>query len=718
MKRKAAVKNAAPRTNRPAIGIVGCFQNGKSTLVNCLLDDRVAVTGDGQATTRRSTVFTLGEYQGAFACAAENDVETSVAFAEYLNAGIDDTTKFHRFLVRLWKPLLQHIDVVDTPGFNANDKDDASAIASLDALDIAVLVLQNRGLSEVEHRILQVIGKRELPYIVVMNCRETFGALWNPSSEANARIASEIEARLRNIGHPPHPIVGRFVFPVNLAWFWYASGHLSEEEAPEAKRLLSEVEEHFEGELPKDSFALIAAQSNFLPLRSHLQLVAADMGLRRRQEGRAACRLVEESLAALSEGESDRAMILAERACYRAPGLQAAFHNRATICLNRLEYDEAIDSATRALDIDARNVDSLFVRASAQFGKRDYCSARDDLMHIADLLESDWHIAWDAADKSEQARKYVETYLMKMECDQREGKHDEALGALRHIIDCKQNPMGVLDDVGLQQIVWCLAAGLEFRGKTWERALAAAGNAVAVCTQLKEPCTRLQELCKCFEIIEGDFSVCAPNSSLQKETQLLLWKSCRSVHRSRPMSAAVNEFAERNRLPVHPETWKDEPLFLPHFISIAGSRTDDFPDITLFVSQYFEATGDANLREFCKVAQAGLKDGVLQAFREATRLKCRAAASTMLLGNSVTVTNLGNPVISNLTVEVSYSLDDSPKQKTLRMNEALGNGKQFCWQGVFEGKSAFGSLFGGKKLSDVRIVKVNSEQGKVKIIAV
>ena len=45
------------------IGVVGCFQNGKSTFVNCLLDDIVARTGDGLATTSVNTKYVYGDVQ-------------------------------------------------------------------------------------------------------------------------------------------------------------------------------------------------------------------------------------------------------------------------------------------------------------------------------------------------------------------------------------------------------------------------------------------------------------------------------------------------------------------------------------------------------------------------------------------------------------------------------------------------------------------------------
>ena len=84
----------------------------------------------------------------------------------------------------------------------------------------------------------------------------------------------------------------------------------------------------------------------------------------------------------------------------------------------------------------------------------------------------------------------------------------------------------------------------------------------------------------------------------------------------------------------------------------------------------------------------------------------------------MTVTNVGNPVLSELSVDVSYRLNYEKVDKTLRMNGVtLKKGKQHCWQDVFEGKSTFGvDWFGGKKLSDVKIITVNSKQGGVKVV--
>lgn len=699
----------------PVIGIVGCYQNGKSTLVNCLLDDNVAITGSGKATTKLSTVFSYGEFQQAKAIESSTGIESVLTFSEYLNGVTDGPCEYDSYHVSLWKPLLQNVDVVDTPGFYANEEDDRIATSSLDGLDVVVLVVRNRGLSEVEHSVLKTIAERELPFVVVMNCIETMGQLWNPASEANERIAREIEARLRNIGHVPHPIDGRFVFPLNFVWFWFASGHMAYENDEIACRLRSEVNAYFELEpVEHKTHQHIAETSNFLPFRYHLELLARHFGMLRRPEGERALKLMEQSQKFLREEELDQAMISAERACYVAQGFQPVHHNRAVICFSRKEFDESIHAASRALAIDARDVDTLFLRAKTYFSQKKYHKARIDLLRIAELLQGDWHIAWEDEDKAVQSRKLVETYLMKMECDQRQGKTGDALKALRYIIECDEQPMDNLDDAELHLIIWCLAAGLEYRERkgTYERSINAAGLAMAFCTEVEESPESLIELCKWFKLRDGDCSVGCGYMPLGNEIQRILWKACLSEESD--TQNAVAAFVERNSLPVSQGTWHQEPEFIPYFISVIGSDNENFGDIGVFVEQYFKVSKDENLAGFINIAKRGLKGRVLKSFNESVKLRCNIATSTTFLGNSVGITNIGNPVISKIRVSISYRLNDRSVQRTLQLPNSLEKFESHTWDNVFEGKNPFGvDWWGAKKLSRVKIVSVNSKQGSI-----
>lgn len=453
--------------------------------------------------------------------------------------------------------------------------------------------------------------------------------------------------------------------------------------------------------------------SNFSTFRRHLQLIANNFGFRRRPEGETANHLIDLSCKMLQKNDKDSAMLFAERACYCAPGYHPALQNRASICFAREEFDDSIHAATRALDIDARDMETLYLRASAHFAKGEYKSARKDLELLANLLESDWHIAWNEEDKAKQARKYVETYLMKMECDQREGKADDALAAIRHIIYCDQQPLKSLDDSELHQIVWCLDAGLEYRADDYEKAMYSAGIATEICVQTDGASERLSELSKWFKLQNAKFSVCNPNKSLNDEIQRILWKAALHLYGSN-LKEAVNAFVDHNHLPISQSTWQDEPTFIPHFISQVGSNSETFDDIKIFVEQYFQVSNDLDLNGFCQVAKVGLRGEILRNFQEASQPLCTIKVSTMLLGNSVIIINTGNPLLSELIVKVSYRLNEELISKELRLNKTLRNSESHCWQDVFEGKSAFGDLFGGKKLTDVKIRSLDSKQGPVK----
>ena len=676
----------------------------------------MAEIGSGKATTKLSTLFSYGEFQQAKAIESSTGIESVLTFAEYLNGVTDGPCEYDSYHVSLWKPLLQNVDVVDTPGFYANEEDDRIATSSLDGLDLVVLVVRNKGLSEVEHLVLKTIAEKELPFVVVMNCIETMGQLWNPASEANERIALEIESRLRNIGHVPHPIEGRFVFPLNLVWFWFASGNMAYENNEIACRLRNGVTAYFELEpLEHQTHQYIAETSNFIPFRYQLELLARHFGMLRRIEGKCALKLMEQSQKSLREKNMDQAMISAERACYVAQGFQPAYYNRAAICFSRKEFNESIHAASCALAVDARDVDTLFLRAKTYFSQRKYRKARTDLLRITELLQSDWHIAWEDKDKAVQSRKLVEAYLMKMECDQRQGKTDDALKALRYIIDCDEQPMDNLDDTGLHLVVRCLAAGLEYREKegSYKRAINAAGLAMVFCTKIEESPEKLIKLCKWFKLRDGDCSVGSGKIPLGDEVQRILWKACLAEENS--TKNAVITFVEKNSLTVSQTTWHEKPEFIPYFISVIGSNKEKFGNIGVFVEQYFKVSKDKNLRGFIDIAKIGLKGMVLKFFNESVKLQCNIATFTTFTKNSVTIVNTGNPVISKIVVDVLYKLNDKCIRTTLHLPNSLEKLESHTWDNVFAGKSAFGvDWFGGKKLSDVKIVSVNSKQGPIR----
>lgn len=246
------------------IGIIGCFQNGKSTCVNCLLDDVVARTGDGLSTTSINTIYTYGDIQEVNYYSNNRIVKTSqlnefLQMSEYPE-GVD------RIVVTLWKPLLKDINLVDTPGFNANETDDATALASLDGIDAAIVVVTNKGISTKENEIIVELYKRNIPYFLLMNCVEE-GGKWNPNSDSNRRKVEDIQQTLRITDRLPSPINNQYVVPVNFLWFWYASGQYVNESSEKFHQIERDIKEYLNEEelqLTRNDFL---RESNFLSVR-------------------------------------------------------------------------------------------------------------------------------------------------------------------------------------------------------------------------------------------------------------------------------------------------------------------------------------------------------------------------------------------------------------------------------------------------------------------
>ena len=249
------------------IGVVGCFQNGKSTFVNCLLDDIVARTGDGLATTSVNTKYVYGDVQSV-RYFSDAEVLKEVTLNEFTS-----TTEFpegtDEIIVSLWKPLLKNVNIVDTPGFNANDVDDATALKSLDGIDAAIVVLSNKGIAEIERRIIAELYKRRMPYFLLMNCTEENKR--HPNSKNNIMIADSLYEELKYRNMLPLPIDGNYINSVNLLWFWYASEQYineTSEKCAAIERIIRISACQMDMELNSAGRKIFIEESNFLPIRN------------------------------------------------------------------------------------------------------------------------------------------------------------------------------------------------------------------------------------------------------------------------------------------------------------------------------------------------------------------------------------------------------------------------------------------------------------------
>ncbi len=264
-------KQIAIMNNKLNVGIIGGFQNGKSTFVNCLLDDMVARTGgEGVSTTSINTKYIYGETQSVSYFSNGNIVGTATVkefvHTETFSEDIDE------ILVTLWKPLLKKINLIDTPGFDANDHDSKMAENYLEHIDVAIVIMNNKGLSETEWKILQLLKELNIPFFIIMNCTNKLsGSTWLPQSSFNKNLVKEVISTLNNRNMKPELIDNKIIYDVNLLWFWYACEHYQDMPANKIKNISSIINFFFskELEIKNVSNTKILDFSHFLPLRNH-----------------------------------------------------------------------------------------------------------------------------------------------------------------------------------------------------------------------------------------------------------------------------------------------------------------------------------------------------------------------------------------------------------------------------------------------------------------
>lgn len=223
--------------NRMKIGILGCFQNGKSTLINCLLGSKFAQTGgDGVSITSANTVYS---YSAQNALLSINGKRSNISLEDAIRGNVRNA---HEICIGSNAPILKLTTFVDTPGFNANARDTQIVLSSLCNLDVAIVLINNKGLSDFEINILKELQLRNIPYYVVMNClMQQAESTWHPDSEFNKKMLKTIIARLDNNNLTPMFIFGKKVTAINAIWYWYATTRFQLDSADKQKALMNYI---------------------------------------------------------------------------------------------------------------------------------------------------------------------------------------------------------------------------------------------------------------------------------------------------------------------------------------------------------------------------------------------------------------------------------------------------------------------------------------------
>ena len=176
---------------KPRIALYGCFQVGKSTLINCLMNRYVALTGKGLATTSLTARYRYGNksLQYRRADGGLSDITTKQLHdISDLNSMTSDK-RFFNLEAHEPAEILNLCDMIDTPGFQANSTDTDTALGILESVNYCLFVMPNRGLWEEEKNLLKRLSESGIPVSVIMNCSDGRGDVkWLPAHSLNQEI--------------------------------------------------------------------------------------------------------------------------------------------------------------------------------------------------------------------------------------------------------------------------------------------------------------------------------------------------------------------------------------------------------------------------------------------------------------------------------------------------------------------------------------------------
>ncbi len=230
----------------PKIAVVGAFQNGKSTLVNCLLDDKYSPMGKGVRTTACCTYFLYGEAEIAKLCHGVTQKSEILDRREAIFGSGFSCDGSDYLEISCWKPILQKAILIDTPGFDANKRDDEAAQDAINKSDIIIFVHDARQLDDCAFRILKRIQRAGKRLLCLMNC--TNPQNWHPSDKWNLEISRVIESQLSEIGYDSSliRIQERKVWTCNPVFAWYALGHLQRDLDSNQESVKSDAKDLFD----------------------------------------------------------------------------------------------------------------------------------------------------------------------------------------------------------------------------------------------------------------------------------------------------------------------------------------------------------------------------------------------------------------------------------------------------------------------------------------
>lgn len=228
-------------------GIVGEYQVGKSTLINCILGRYVASVGWGTATTHTIVVYEYSDEEYKRVDYGNGRVATMKLDEEIK---VDQNRDVEKIICGVSHPILKRITLVDLPGVGNDSLDNAKTQEMLGKIDCAILIQSAYKSVEEESKILNTVHslqKSEIPYYVFLNCSNV--SQWEPDNDVNEAIAKRT-LEVLSFYPPLNKLFSNNLIPnINLMWYWYA---VSEEKDELAQRYRKNFDIY--GDVPKEDF--------------------------------------------------------------------------------------------------------------------------------------------------------------------------------------------------------------------------------------------------------------------------------------------------------------------------------------------------------------------------------------------------------------------------------------------------------------------------------
>ncbi len=259
---------------KPIIALYGSLQNGKSTLINCFMGRYTALTGKGLATTSLTARYRYAENERIQYRLASGDLRDITLDELFRAKSFDDISSGSSFNIEAKVPaeILKFCDIVDTPGFNANNEDTAKAWKILENVNYCLFVISNTGLTELNRDILKQLCKKCPAVSIIMNCSDgRRQEKWLPSHPANMNFINEIRSWINSEGLEIIPLGGKYIFSCNALFYWS-----QQKDFEKSKAYINQadtVHKHIAG-LLKDEEIVISSE-NILSLSRINELISA-----------------------------------------------------------------------------------------------------------------------------------------------------------------------------------------------------------------------------------------------------------------------------------------------------------------------------------------------------------------------------------------------------------------------------------------------------------